>query len=94
MISVVVSFDRKGHSKNAGGREDIEHTLVEKVKKNKKSNKQTGKSKGKSVQIHEDIETQNISIPDDFTSTSMKVSYILLHMLIDFICLIFIIMYS
>ncbi|XP_050974425.1 titin homolog isoform X2 [Labeo rohita] len=65
-------FDRKGHSKNAGGREDIEHTLVEKVKKNKKSNKQTGKSKGKSVQIHEDIETQNISIPDDFTSTSMK----------------------
>ncbi|XP_016424469.1 titin homolog [Sinocyclocheilus rhinocerous] len=62
----------KGHSENTGGREDTEHTLVEKVKKNKKSNKQTGKSKGTSVQIHEDIETQNTSVPDDPTSTSKK----------------------
>ncbi|KAK2905207.1 hypothetical protein Q8A67_007006 [Cirrhinus molitorella] len=62
----------KGHWNNASGREDREHTLVEKVKKNKKSNKQTGKSKGKSVQIHEDIETQNTSVPDDPTSTSKK----------------------
>ncbi|KAF4109440.1 uncharacterized protein KIAA2012 isoform X2 [Onychostoma macrolepis] len=64
--------DRKGHSENAGGREDAEHTLVEKVKKNKKSNKQTGKIKEKSVQIHEDTETQNTSVPEDPTSTSKK----------------------
>lgn len=71
-----------GHSKNTGGREDEEHTLVEKVKKNKKLNKQTVKSKGKTVQIHKDIETQNTSVPDDTTSTSKKVSYILVHMLL------------
>lgn len=33
MISVVVSFDRKGHLENAGGREDAEYMLVEKVNK-------------------------------------------------------------
>lgn len=81
MISIVVSFDRKGHSENTGGREYAEHMLVEEVKKNKKSNKQTGKSKGKSVQIHEGIETLNTSVPDDPTPTSKKVSYILVHML-------------
>ncbi|KAK7153885.1 hypothetical protein R3I94_007291 [Phoxinus phoxinus] len=61
-----------GHSKNAGGREDSQHTLVEKVKKNKKLNKQTVKSKEKTVQINKDIETQNTSVPDDPTSTSKK----------------------
>lgn len=71
-----------GHSKNTGGREDAEHTLVEKAKKNKKLNKQTVKSKGKTVQIHEDIETQNTSVSDDTTYTSKKVSYILVHMLL------------
>ncbi|XP_043104126.1 trichohyalin isoform X2 [Puntigrus tetrazona] len=65
-------FDRKGHSENAGGREDAEHALVEKVKKNKKSSKQTGKTKGKSVQIHEDTETQNIGVSEDPASTSKK----------------------
>ncbi len=52
---------------------------MEKVKK--KSNKQTGKTKGKRVQIHEDIETQNTSVPEDPTSTSQKVSYTLVHVL-------------
>ncbi|CAM4605138.1 unnamed protein product [Leuciscus chuanchicus] len=61
-----------GHSKNAGGKEDSQHALVEKVKKNKKLNKQTVKSKGKTVQIHKDTETQNTSVPDDTTSTSKK----------------------
>lgn len=65
-----------GHSKNAGGREDSQ----QKVKKNKKLNKQTVKSKGKTIQVHKDIETQNTSVPDDPTSSSKKVSYILVHM--------------
>ncbi len=47
----------------------------------KKSNKQTSKTKGKSVQIHEDIETQNTSVPEDPTSTSQKVSYTLVRVL-------------
>jgi len=67
-----------GHLKNAGGREDSQHTL-EKVNKNKKLDKPTVKSKSKTVQNHKDIETHNTSIPDDPTSTSKKVSNIPVH---------------
>ncbi|XP_026074539.1 uncharacterized protein KIAA2012 homolog isoform X2 [Carassius auratus] len=84
----------KGHSENTVGREYAEHMLVEEVKKNKKSNKHTGKSKGKSVQIHEDIETRNTSVPDDPTPTSKKVGYILVHMLILILYALYLLQYS
>lgn len=70
-------FDRKGQSKKTRGREDTEDKLLEKVKKNKKPNKQIGKSKGKTVQIQEDAEIQNTSVPDVPSSTSKKVRYML-----------------